>query len=151
MYVLNNITRSFLIHHTHKTVHYIYIYYQSFLIQHKVQSLVNLPNRFRQAVDSKSTLNQSLQSTTERSCFWLGIELQHARCELKKITLPSCRQFPYIYIFITQSFLIQHKVHYLRVVNFTRLTIAKSHMNAAVSNRYRVYNTHAVITHFSPC
>ena len=138
-YVLNNITQSFLIHNTHKTVHYIYIYLlqsfliqhtlyiyiyiyifitQSFLTHHKVQSLVNLPNRFRPAVDSKPTLNQSLQSATERSCFWLGIELQHAHCELKK-----------------------NNITFVSSIS-THLTIAKCHMNAAVSNRYRVYNTH---------
>ena len=61
--------------HSQKSSLYIYIYIfitRSFLIQCKVQSLVN-SNRFpyavRPAADSKSTLNQSLQPATERSCF----------------------------------------------------------------------------------
>ena len=59
--------------HSQKSNHY-YTGLPSFLIQRKrkVQSLVN-SNRFpyavRPAADSKSTLSQPLQSTTERSCF----------------------------------------------------------------------------------
>ena len=107
LYVINHVSNT---SHSQNSSLYIYIYIfitRSFLIQHKVQSLVNFPQPYtvRQVVvvDSKSTLNQSLQPATERSCFWLVIELQHARYHLK-ITLP-------------------------RVVISTRLTIAKSHMN----------------------